>query len=131
MARKRTVVLVGHCSPDAHMLRSAISSAVPHATVIHVNDEQRLDELHLPDALLLINRMLEGRFSLDSGVGLIQSLVRRGNAAAVMLISNYADAQDHAVAAGAMRGFGKAQLYNDATAELLRQAICCKDDVAA
>jgi len=48
-----------------------------------------------------------------------------------MLISNFPEAQDHAVAAGALRGFGKTQLYNDSTAKLLRQAICCPDDVAA
>lgn len=131
MVPKRKVVLVGHCGPDAHMLRSAISRAVPHVTVAHANDERRLDEHVSPDALLLINRVLDGGFCCDSGVGLIELLARREDAPAMMLVSNFADAQDSAVAAGAMRGFGKTQLYNDATAELLRQAICCADNVPA
>jgi len=38
----------------------------------------------------------------------------------VMMVSNYADAQDRAVAAGAARGFGKADLDKPATIELLR-----------
>ena len=131
MKPKRKIVLVGHCGPDAQMLKSAISRAVPRVSVSHANDERRLEEQLTPDSLLLINRVLDGDFCCDSGVGLIELLIRRPDAPAMMLVSNYADAQDHAVAAGAVRGFGKTQLYNDGTAALLRQAICCEDDVAA
>ena len=38
----------------------------------------------------------------------------------VMMVSNYADAQDRAVAAGAVRGFGKSDLDQPATTDLLR-----------
>ena len=40
-----------------------------------------------------------------------------------MLISNLADAQAEAVAAGAQTGFGKSQLRDQATEQLLRQAM--------
>ena len=41
----------------------------------------------------------------------------------MLLISNYVDAQEEAVAAGASRGFGKSALYDNGTAEALRAAI--------
>lgn len=130
MTLKRKVVLVGHCGPDASMLRSAISRAVPHVLVSLANDERRLEEQLSPDSLLLINRVLDGGFCCDCGVGLIELLSRRAGSPSMMLVSNYADAQERAVAAGAKRGFGKTQLYNDATAELLRQAIGSVQNVA-
>ena len=40
-----------------------------------------------------------------------------------MLVSNYADAQQAAVAAGAIEGFGKAELGADETEEKLRAVL--------
>src|SRR5262245_14664853 len=112
--KPRTVVLVGHCGPDAHLLRNAVSRAVANTPITIANDSRELDQ-HLEDAreiLLLINRVLDGGFSHDSGVGLIKSLADRKNPPEMILVSNYAEAQAQAVQAGARQGFGKTQLYN-------------------
>ncbi len=45
-----------------------------------------------------------------------------------MLISNFQDAQQEAVAAGAFPGFGKSQLYDDSTSERLRDALAGRRD---
>jgi ActR/RegA family two-component response regulator len=123
MVERRQVILVGHCGPDTHMLKSAISRALPHVQIAHANDEGKLKDHLSPDSLLLINRVLDGAFSFDSGIGLIEMLSKHSPAPRMMLISNFPEAQQRAVQAGAMPGFGKTQLYNDATAQLLRNAI--------
>jgi len=66
-------------------------------------------------ALVLVNRQLDADGS--SGVDVIRAI--KSDAAAssvpVMLVSNFADAQEDARAAGAEPGFGKAQLDADET----------------
>jgi hypothetical protein len=116
-----TVLLVGHCSPDAFALRSAVGSAVPRAAIVFANDQETLAK-HAPGArLLLINRVLDGDFDAQDGVALIREL---GPAApAMMLISNVPEAQSEAAAAGALPGFGKRDMYADTTREKLRAAL--------
>lgn len=67
--------------------------------------------------LILVNRV----FDADGGSGL--ELIRELNAADFpprMLVSNFSDAQEQAVAAGAVRGFGKAELQAPSVVEILR-----------
>jgi two-component system chemotaxis response regulator CheY len=70
--------------------------------------------------LVLVNRVLDA----DGGSGheVIRQIKSESDlkAVPVMLISNYADAQDQAVALGAVRGFGKSDLSRPETIELLR-----------
>ncbi len=115
----RTVALVGHCGPDVFALRSALRGALPGAEVITVGDDNTLAGAEAD--LLLINRVLDGRFSVDSGLDMIAA--RAGAGAPVMLISNFEDAQEAAVRAGALPGFGKNELYSDAMRDRLRAAI--------
>jgi hypothetical protein len=116
-----TVLLVGHCSPDAYAMRSALGSMIPGASIAFVNDQRTLTR-HLPSArLLLINRALDGDFTAEDGVALIREL--KPGAAAMMLVSNFAEAQAEAVAAGALPGFGKRDMYAEATRERLRAAL--------
>ena len=61
-------------------------------------------------ALLLVNRMLDGRFEVHEGVELIRRLKNGYPGLATMLISNYADSQTAAEAAGARPGFGKGEI---------------------
>lgn len=119
----RAVVLVGHCIPDAHMLKTVVSRAIPGATISIANDSETLRKHLSAGALLLINRMLDGSFVEPSGIAIIQELAQRADRPRMMLISNFPDAQDAAVQAGALRGFGKSQLYEQATASALREAI--------
>ena len=110
MAVDAEILLVGHCGPDAYMLRSFARTAVPGATVTMVNDAQTLDSHLGGTCLLLVNRVLDGDFESTDGIGLIRAQARRDPPPAMMLVSNYPEAQEEAVKAGARPGFGKSQL---------------------
>ncbi len=117
------VVLVGHCGFDQASIGRAVASAVPSAALESVFDTAGLQQHAGPDALLLVNRVLDGRFSTGSGVELIQELAASEHAPAMMLISNYPEAQAKAVDAGALQGFGKNALRSQQTAEKLQAAV--------
>ncbi len=123
MPDKRTLVLVGHCGPDRFMLKSAIGRVFPDAPIEMANDSAELTSHLSPDSVLLINRVLDGDFDTTSGIELIGQLAAGDAPPVTLLISNYSDAQAEAVAAGARPGFGKSDLYEDKTAEILREAI--------
>ena len=69
--------------------------------------------------LVLVNRILDADGT--SGLDLIQRLRSHKETLAtpVMLVSNYAEAQDAAVALGAKRGFGKDAMTNRETRDPL------------
>ena len=115
------VLLVGHCLPDRVALSRAVRRALPEAAADGVNSDRALQKALGSASLLLVNRALDGRFSDDDGVALIVRLVGAG-APPMMLISDHADAQAAAVAAGALEGFGKAALRGESTAQRLRAA---------
>ncbi|GIK19001.1 MAG: hypothetical protein DYG93_00960 [Leptolyngbya sp. PLA2] len=123
--RASRIVLVGHCGPDAAMLRSAVRGAVPDASFETANDDASLSRAIEGADLALVNRALEGTFSASDGVELIRQLASRrtGERPALMLVSNYEDAQARAVRAGAVEGFGKLAMYDDAAKERLRRAL--------
>ena len=116
------VVLVGHCGFDQASLARAVASALPGLAVESAYDTDGLDRLAGPDALLLVNRVLDGRFTTGSGIDLIVDLANQDPAPRVMLISNYADAQAQAVQAGALPGFGKSEMGTADTEAKLRAA---------
>lgn len=122
--KNRTVALVGHCGPDMFALRSALRSALPGAEIVTVQDEKSLAQTEAD--LLLINRVLDGRFEDESGLKLIERMAvggAEGAGPAVMLVSNFADAQSAATEAGALPGFGKKELYSDTMKQRLRAAL--------
>ena len=119
----QTVVLVGHCGPDMFMLKTAVGRALPGTTIVSVNDADALSEYHTSDSLLLVNRELDGRFDTQSGIDLISQIAKQDDRPVTMLISNLTDAQSQAVAAGAKPGFGKSQLYDKSTMDLLAGAM--------
>ncbi len=119
----RTVVLVGHCGPDMFMLKTAVGRALPGASIVFVNDADTLSEYLTSDSLLLVNRELDGRFDRQSGIDLISQVAKQDRPPVAMLISNLEDAQSQAVAAGAKPGFGKSQLYDSSTIDILTGAM--------
>jgi len=120
MATNPTFVLVGHCGADSWSISSAVRRAVPKAAVVSADDAGALGRVGA-EVVLLINRVLDGSFETDSGIDLIKSLAKRPAKPKMVLISNYADAQQSAVAAGALPGFGKSELGSAKTTELLRK----------
>jgi hypothetical protein len=119
---RTTFVLVGHCFADRLAIKSAIKRAVPEAAVANAAGEKDLGRHAGPGAVLLVNRVLGGGFGGDTGIELIRRLTAADDAPIALLVSDYPDAQAEAVAAGARPGFGKAQLHEQRTAELLREA---------
>ncbi len=115
-----TVLDVGSCSPDHGMIRQLLTKHfdVQIDKVMFADDAiARMREQ--PYALVLFNRLI-----FDDGSEGIE-LLHRAKADAdlaktpVMMISNFAKAQEGAVAAGAERGFGKSSLSDPQTVELL------------
>lgn len=118
------IAIVGHCGFDSGSLTRFAEQVAPVATVVRVNDQQSLDAILKPQTLLLINRQLDGRFSAGgSGIDMIRDLEAQEDSPATMLVSNYEDAQQQAMAAGALRGFGKSHLGDSSTRQRVAEAI--------
>lgn len=116
------IVLVGHCGPDSFMLRNVAQRAVPGAKIESADDPEALRAAAAGADLLLVNRVLDTDVGYASGIDLIRDLAP-GSHAAMMLVSNYPDAQAQAEAAGAAPGFGKRDAYARETAERIRGAV--------
>ncbi|MGH7214936.1 MAG: response regulator [Tepidisphaeraceae bacterium] len=121
----KKVVLVGHCGPDSSFLRMAVARVNREYRVLAADDAGELHAVmkeEKPD-LLLVNRELPYGFDQTMGIDLIKKL-RAGEAdVKTMLVSNYADAQATAVAAGALPGFGKRELGTPRVVKVLREAL--------
>ena len=118
------VLLVGHCTPDAWMLRTAVGRADDAAEIEVVNDESQLRRhVHDPGrpVVALINRKLDGRFDAEDGLQLMG--VFGGGPSVPVLVSDLAEAHEQAREAGGHPGFGKRAIHDDATTESIRTAI--------
>ena len=116
------IVLVGHCGPDSYALRNAVSRYVPGASVEFAPDETALQRALPTATLLLVNRVLDGDYALESGIDLIRGLTGAARPKA-MLISNYTDAQKEAVDAGALPGFGKRDMNSEEARQKVLEAV--------
>ena len=120
----KRVALVGHCGPDSSYLRLAVGRAGKDIQVMMVDDDAELKRmLDGGVELLLLNRQLEYGFDDREGVDLIRKLRAGYPKVKTMLVSNYPEAQQEAVAAGALPGFGKRELGTPRVAELIRGAL--------
>ena len=120
----KTVVLVGHCGPDSSFLRMAVSSAERGITVSMADDSQELKAaLDAGVNLVLLNRELGWGFDHPMGVDVIKLFRAAYPGTKFMLISNYAEAQAAAVAAGGVPGFGKREIGQPRVAQLIREAL--------
>ncbi|MBX2852409.1 MAG: hypothetical protein KTR15_11770 [Phycisphaeraceae bacterium] len=118
------VALVGHCGFDSGSLARFASAVAPGAEVVRINDQRSLDGLPSRGLLLLVNRVLDGRFDVGgSGIELIKTLSSKTDSGPAMLVSNYEDAQQEAEAAGALPGFGKSQISDPAIKQRVTDAI--------
>ncbi len=120
----RKVLSVGQCGFDhpriKHMIESNFDVKVDLA---HTGHEAIRATANGDYDLILVNRLLDADGS--SGVKLIEFLKKQDATAstAMMLVSNYDDAQSEAISAGAVRGFGKNALNNLDTLSALRAAL--------
>ena len=118
------IVLVGHCGVDAPRLEREVSRICPRADVMTINSEAQLhDIVEEGAALLLINRHLPYGFESEEGVELMRDLQQMNPDVTMMLVSDMPDAQDEARKAGAIKGFGKADLGSGRIADILKAAM--------
>lgn len=116
--------LVGHCGPDTSRLILAVNRAAPGARVERIDSDDELRGfVDAGPGLLLVNRVLDGMFADESGINLIRRLSQTHPAVRTMLISNFEDAQQEAVGAGARPGFGKRDAGSPRAVDLIKAAL--------
>src|SRR5947209_7116294 len=120
MAGKR-VLSVGQCGADHGGITRALRQAFDAEVVAaHGADEALRTLRHGEYALVLVNRVLDADGA--AGVDVVRA-IKADEAlrqVPVMLVSNYEDAQEEAVSAGAEPGFGKAELGRPQMLERVR-----------
>ncbi len=117
----RRVLSVGNCAFDNGNIARFVQEQFGAEVVAAAGLDEAVQQLRSSSFdLVLVNRILDADGS--SGHEVIRRIKSEPDlqAVPVMLISNFADAQDQAVALGAVRGFGKSALNCPETAELLR-----------
>lgn len=121
------IVLVGHCGVDGPRLKEAIESGASPCEVLRINTLEELESVCREGAdLLLVNREPVG-FD-EQGMDLVRDLCKRYPGQKVMLVSDYEDAQQEAVQAGALPGFGKAELGSPRLVETVKEALSGKEE---
>jgi two-component system, chemotaxis family, chemotaxis protein CheY len=121
----KKVLLVGHCGADSSYMRIAVKKALGDAEILMADDSRELNDALTTKQvdLILFNRQLDYGFDSDQGVDVIRSVRLSHPNAKTMLVSNYPEAQQEALAAGALPGFGKRELGTPRVTELLRNAL--------
>ena len=117
---KIRVLDVGQCRPDHSGIRALLTRHFDVEVDQVMFVDQAIAQLGKQAyALVLVNRLIFDDGS--DGGELIRQMKAddRTRDVPVMLISNYQDAQDQAVADGAVPGFGKSQLYDSESVDKL------------
>lgn len=116
----KRVLDVGQCGPDHATIRRYLTNHFDVEITQTHGLSDTLNELRTSAFdLVLINRKLDADYS--DGIEILRSIKGAAEIAhvPVMIITNYPDHQDTAVAAGAHRGFGKLEFDDPATKEKL------------
>jgi two-component system chemotaxis response regulator CheY len=118
------VLDVGQCGPDHSSIRSYLTRNFD-CEVVQVDDGAgALAELkNGPFDLVLVNRKLDCDYS--DGIEVIRALKADPDAASVpmMLVTNYPEHQEAAIAVGAIPGFGKLEFQKPETREKLAELL--------
>lgn len=120
----KLVLDVGNCAPDHNAIKRYLQSKFPCEVQQAHGPADALAALRRGDyALVLVNRKLDQDYS--DGIEIIREMKADPELTKVpvMLITNYDEHQEAAVAIGAERGFGKLQLDEPATAERLEAVL--------
>jgi len=114
------VLDVGQCGPDHATIRRYLTANFDCEIMqAHGLDDTRAQLQSGHFDLVLINRKLDADYS--DGLDVIRALQSDAATAdiPVMLVTNHPEHQDAAVAAGALRGFGKLEFEKPETRERL------------
>jgi len=107
------ILSIGQCGFD-HSTLSRFFREQWDARIVDAEDEDEAwDELSNGEfALVLVNRLFDTNGA--DGVDLIRRWHKEGVAPPLMLVSNFAEAQERSVVAGGVPGFGKGSLGSPA-----------------
>jgi hypothetical protein len=116
----KKVLSIGQCGFDESSIVSFFKKIAPEVTVVQTHTiAESLTALNQTEyQLVLVNRIFDQ--TGEEGLTLlkqVQSQIKDG--LRLLLVSNLPDAQGAALALGALPGFGKAQLNQQATAQLV------------
>jgi len=114
------VLDVGNCDPDHASIQRLLGRFEVDVDRVMFVEEAVVALAKSRYDLVLVNRLIFADGS--DGLPLIQRMKAdaRFQKIPVMMVSNYPEAQDRAVSEGAVRGFGKADLNEPRTLELLK-----------
>jgi len=118
----KRVLDVGNCGVDYDAIRGMLEKSFAAEVVQAHGPDDALALLRgQPFDLVLVNRKLDQDYS--DGLEIIQQIKADPQLSKVvcMLITNYPEQQELAVAAGAAMGFGKKSLYSDETRNKLEK----------
>jgi CheY-like chemotaxis protein len=120
----KRILDVGQCGPDHATIRRFFAANFNDVEIVQAAacDDTLALLRHSHFDLVLINRKLDEDYS--DGIEVLRAIKRHPEIAdvPVMIITNYAEHQDAAVAAGAVRGFGKLEFNEPATKEKVAAA---------
>lgn len=120
--REIHVLSVGQCGADAPQITSLLKQNFKAAVeTAHTLSQALTLAVQKEYHLILLNRILDQ--TGEEGLELIGMMKNAGISRKVMLVSNYPEAQQHAISMGAYAGFGKSALRNPKTVEVLQKAL--------
>ena len=125
----KRVLSVGQCVPDGAAIKSFLAQRFAATVQSSDSADDALAMLHNGTFdLVLVNRVFDADGA--SGLDFIKSVkaIPQTGKIPIMLVSNFADAQQKAVDLGAAPGFGKAQLGSQQLADLLTPILAAGDD---
>jgi len=117
----KTVIDCGNCGPDYNSIRKLMQSQFDAVVIQTHGLEDTLEQLaHRTIDLVTVNRKLDRDYT--DGIEVIRGIKADPRFAdvPVMLITNYEEYQAEAIAAGAIKGFGKLSVSDPATVALLK-----------
>jgi CheY-like chemotaxis protein len=118
----KTVIDCGNCGPDYNAIRQMVQANF-EAVVLQTHGlEDTLELLGQREVnLITVNRKLDRDYT--DGMDVIRGIKSdpRFESIPVMLVTNYDEHQQSAMAEGAVRGFGKLTVRDPKTVELLQQ----------
>ena len=118
---KKRVLDVGNCVPDHSAITTFLTSRFDCEVLQADGADDALKALRDEDVdLVLVNRKLDMDYS--DGIEVIRQIKENPKLSTVpvMLITNYPEHQDAAMAIGALRGFGKLELSKPETVQRLQ-----------
>ena len=116
----KTLVDCGNCGPDFNSIRQMVTSAFDVTVVQTHGVDDTLELLRSRDVdLVTINRKLDRDYS--DGLEVLKRIKSDPDVGAVpiMLVTNYDEHQEAAIAAGGVLGFGKLSINEAATRKIL------------